>query len=144
MERRNRILVFSLVGAAVAIGSAAQFAVRARKRKRAARGAIVFISRSHSDAPVVSCEKVHLYDGHPVTFLTDPADPDLDWVIKITDSKGTPFVHVNGKAQALFTPGSNRSQITARRPSHGQQDEYKYTVILAQYGTELDPKLIIH
>jgi hypothetical protein len=143
MDKNTRILIFALSGTALAAGATLLFRRQAKKREIDREG-IVYIGRSQSDDPIVSCDEIHLYEGKPITFLTDPEDPDLDWVVTITDPKGTPFAHGNGKPQAIFTPVSNTSEITAKRPAHGKHDDYKYTVSLSQYGTELDPKLIIH
>lgn len=143
MLQRTRILLLVLSGGALA-AAGALLVKREVNQRTLARGGIVHIGRDRTDNPVVSCDEIHLYEGRPVTFLTDPGDPDLDWVVTITDPKGTPFEHGNGKPQSVFTPVSSTSDITARRPQHGKHDKYKYAVDLPQFGTNIDPILIVH
>jgi hypothetical protein len=142
MDNKSRILL-SATGAAVAAGVAYELK-RRHNRVHATADGTVCIGRSRSDNPIVSSDEVDLYDSTPLTFVTDPAEPELDWVVTITDRKGTPFAHSNGKPQAIFTPANNVSQSTVKRPTPGKTDVYKYKISLPQYGTELDPKIIVH
>jgi hypothetical protein len=141
MDKETRILLLSLAG--IGAAAIATLAVKHKHRPDFDDGDVV-ISRGDDDKPQAHPDKRDLYDDTPVTFQTDPEDPDLDWVIIITDKKGTPFKHKNGNDQAVFTPQNNQSRITAKHPPHGQKDDYKYTIYFPKYGTLYDPNIIIH